>query len=63
VAVVPTRPRRDGIRVAFPDQVDTIVLRSAGGEIEVEGRKISSPGVLLTRRGGQQQVVDLAGTE
>jgi hypothetical protein len=50
------------IRVAFPDRVDTIVLRSAGGEIEVEGRKISSPAVLLTRRGGQQQVVDFAGT-
>jgi len=56
-----TLPGGNAIRVTFPDRVDTIVLRTGGGAIELDGRKLSSPALLLVRRGGQQEIVDLAG--
>jgi hypothetical protein len=50
------------IRVTFADgRVDTIVLQPNGGEVEVDGQKITTPAALLIKRGEQREVIDLVG--
>jgi hypothetical protein len=48
------------VRVTFPDRTDTIVLQPAGGEVELDGKKIAAASALLIQREGKQEVIDLS---
>ena len=49
------------VRVTFPDRTDTIVLQPAAGEVELDGRKITSASAVVIRRGEKQETTDLTG--
>jgi len=46
------------VRVTFPDRIDTIILQSDPGTVQIDEQKTSAASALLLKRGGKMQIVN-----
>ena len=46
------------VRVTFPDRVDTIILQSDPGTVQIDGQQTSAASALLLKRSGKTEIVN-----